>query len=665
MSWPEDLKRVRLRLAACFFTSLVVAFLLLRLVLFFCFHPTKQLGMWPILEAFLIGFHLDLVVALLITLPVFGILSLLRARWFLPGWRRRLLQALFCFFWTGEIFLLVTEFYFFQEFRSRFNTVAVDYLLYPHEVFINIWDVYPVARVVAACAGLALLWLWGANRLFPSGAGAGRMRRGRLRPFAVAFAAAALLLPTIGFKEATFSGERFLNEVANNGAVSFVSAAVTRHLDFSAFYRTLSLPEAYRRTRALIKEPKGEFAEGGRTIRRHMPGDPSRPKLNVVILLEESLGSEFWGSLGRKSRTLTPEMDRLAAREGLLFTNIYASGNRTVRGMEGVLCSFPPLPGDSVVVRDLSDNVETIGRVLKRDGYQTLFMYGGRALFDGMRSFTEHNGYDRVIERKDFPNPTFTTVWGVCDEDLYSRAIEEFRAMAKTGRPFHATLLSVSNHKPFTYPKGRIPENPDERKRENAVKYADYALGRFFDAARQESFYTNTIFVVVADHGARVYGSQEIPIHSYEIPLLIAGPAVVKSPARIGCLGGQMDVAPTILGMIGRPYESMFYGRDLLHTSAEHAHVLLNHNRDIGMYRDRCLVVLGLNKTVQFYEGDPKQREMTLLQKPGPVQTETEIDTIALFETADDLYMHRRYRMDHPALVTEAKLADAAARKRP
>src|SRR6266404_8602196 len=168
-------------------------------------------------------------------------------------------------------------------------------------------------------------------------------------------------------------------------------------------------------------------------------------------------------------------MDKLALEEGILFTNLYASGNRTVRGFEGALSSFPPLPGDSIVKRDLSDNVETVARVLRRDGYSTLFLYGGRGLFDGMRSFAVRNGYDRFIEQKHFEHPAFTTVWGVCDEEVFMQAINEFRSLAEKGQPFLGTILSVSNHKPYTYPKGRIPEDPAQQTRENAVKYSDFA----------------------------------------------------------------------------------------------------------------------------------------------------------------------------------------------
>ena len=359
------------------------------------------------------------------------------------------------------------------------------------------------------------------------------------------------------------SEDRTLNEIANDGAISFFTAAWTRSLDYPAFYKTLPRDEAYARVHRLLASTNATFVGDNFSIERKISGDSHRPRLNVVILLEESLGSEFWGCLGR-TNTLTPEMDRLATQEGLLFDNIYASGNRTVRGMEGALSSFPPLPGDSIVHRDRSENVETIARVLKRDGYNTMFLYGGHALFDNMKAFLIANGFDRIVDEKDFPNPSFANVWGVADEDLYAGAIRQFRALSQTNKPFFATILSVSNHKPYTYPLGRIPENPNGT-RANVVKYTDWCLGQFFKAAKQEAFWTNTIFAVVADHGARVYGSQDIPIFSYEIPLVILGPAVAPQPQRRHATGCSLDLPPTILGLIGRPYESLFLGRDLLH----------------------------------------------------------------------------------------------------
>ncbi len=638
-------KRSRWGFAAFFLLSLFVAFSCLRLLLLLKFKPAGLLSPGEVAQMFLIGARNDLFVGLLMTMPLLLWLLMIPDRWFRARWHRVLFRLGFILFWAVEVFLLAAEFYFFDEFKSRFNTVAVDYLLYPYEVFVNIWASYPVPVVVTVCVACSLAWFYLAERLFATmWAQPGSFRARAIPPAAVIFAC-ALLRPTIGLKGTHFSHDRVMNELANNGAISLVAAAWTHNLDFAAFYKTITKAEAYERVRKMMAAPDVEFKGSGENLERKIAGDPNKPKLNVVIFLEESLGSDFWGSLGRKKTTLTPEMDKLAAEEGMLFANIYASGNRTVRGFEGVLSSFPPLPGDSIVKRDLSDNVETIARVLKRDGYSTVFLYGGRGLFDGMRSFAIHNGYDRFIEQKDFPNPTYTTVWGVCDEDLFGRAIEEFRELSKSRKPFCATLLSVSNHKPFGYPEGRIPEKPD-RHRSNAVKYSDYSLGKFFREARKEPFWTNTIFVVVADHGARVYGKQSIPIHSYEIPLLIAGPAAVKTPGRVPHLGSQLDVAPTILGLLGRPYETLFFGHDLLKSPPENERAFLNHNRDIGMLARDRLVVLGLMQGEEFYEGDPKKVDMKPLAQPTDADRELQKDAIAIYQVADDLYVHKKYHLD-------------------
>jgi phosphoglycerol transferase MdoB-like AlkP superfamily enzyme len=648
LSWRQS----RYGFVAFNLVSLLVAWTVLRMVLLLVFK-SAAFSSGEAARILLTGLQRDLFAGLVVSLPLLTWMLLFPERWVLTRWYRLLFLAGTFLFWFLQVFLLFVEFFFFDEFKSRFNTVAVDYLWYPQEVFVNIWESYHVGIVVAICLVMAVGWLLMAHWLF------GHMwerrfdARARFFHFAAAIALALGLARTFPLKAANVSADRTLNEIANNGVLSFGVAAQTRHLDFAAFYKTLPKAEAYERTRRLLTETNSQFVQAGQSIRREVSGDPSRPRLNVVIFLEESLGSEFWGCLGRKD-SLTPEMDKLALEEGLLFTNLYACGNRTVRGMEGVLSSMPPLPGDSIVRRDRSDNVETVARVLKRDGYASVFLYGGRGFFDNMRSYAVRNGYDRFIEQKHFSKPTFTTGWGVCDEDIFERAIQEFREMAKTGQPFFATILSVSNHRPYTYPKGRIPEDPDKKWRTHAVKYSDYALGKFFREAKHEAFWTNTIFAVVADHGARVYGKQSIPIKSYEIPLVILGPAAVKAPARIGQLGCSLDVSPTLLGLLGRPYQTMFFGRDLLKSQSSEGRAWLNHNRDIGMLTQDRMVVLGLLQAVEFYQGDPRRAEITPFSRPTNSDRELEKDAIAVYQVADDLYTSQSFRIDGAPVRTNA-----------
>src|SRR5258706_3373891 len=373
-------KQSRYGFAAFYFLSLLLGWFVLRLVLFFTFKPAGVPGS-DILRAFLSGLHRDFFAALVETIPLLFWLLIVPERWFPARWHRILLLGGCFVLLFAQIFVLFVEYFFFEEFKSRVNTVAVDYLIYPQEVFVNIWESYHVGVIVLSCLVLSLGWIFAARKLFVRMWERPFSAKSRLLVFVIAILVAAALVPTLDLKAARVSNDRTLNELANNGAIAFVAAARTRHLDYGAFYKTLPHEEAYQRMRRILAQKQTQFEGEGETIRRRVAGDAARPRLNVVIFLEESLGSEFLGCLGR-SKNLTPEMDKLAAAEGMLFTNIYACGNRTVRGMEGVLSSFPPLPGDSIVKRDLSDNVETIARVLKRDGYSTVFVYGGRRIFD-------------------------------------------------------------------------------------------------------------------------------------------------------------------------------------------------------------------------------------------------------------------------------------------
>ena len=675
---PKDFpwKRSRYGFAAFLLFSLLASCFILRAVLFIKFGRREPVSFGTFAEMFLVGVQQDLLAGLVMVLPLLFWLWITPDHRFEARWHRVAFIGGFFVFWSVQIFLYFTEFYFFDEFKSRFNTVAVDYLLYPTEVVGNIRDSYPFKTIVLICCVLSAIWVFFTFRYYrqmwiqPSAVGSRFLHLvGGIVLCAAVWMGSNVPGPHVpdftGFnlrsfyawflstlQVSHFSTDRVVNEIASNGSVSFAAALFTHNLDYSGHYRTIPRDEAYSRVRKLLTAPGVEFLGDGTNLRRKVAGDTRRPKLNVVILLEESLGSEFWGCLGR-SNTLTPHMDQLATEEGLLFTNLYACGNRTVRGFEGVFSSFPPLPGDSIVKRDRSDNVESIARILRRDGYTNVFLYGGRGIFDGMRSYALNNGWDRFLEHNppfhdDFPQATFTTIWGVCDEEVYARGIQEFRKLNETGKPFLGTILTVSNHKPYTYPAGRIKDDPllPKPTREKVVKYTDWCLGQFFEKVKSEAFWTNTIFVVIADHGARVYGRQDIPIHSYEIPLVILGPAAVKKPQRVGMLGNSLDVSPTILGLIGRPYQTLFFGRDLLHDPPEGARALLNHNRDIGMFADDRMVVLGLQNTVKFYEGNPKTTDLKAPAKVTPEYQELEKDATAIYQVADELYMKRLYRID-------------------
>ncbi|MCW5669868.1 MAG: sulfatase-like hydrolase/transferase [Hydrogenophaga sp.] len=307
--------------------------------------------------------------------------------------------------------------------------------------------------------------------------------------------------------------------------------------------------------------PPSAFTDPASPLRHPLVSQHPRERpLNLVIVLEESLGAEFVGRLG--GLPLTPHLDRLGD-EGIWFDNLYATGTRSVRGIEAVVAGFPPTSAVSTVKLARSQrDFFTLASFLKPKGYESTFFYGGESHFDNMRSYFMGNGFDRVVEQKDMPAGAFMATWGASDGDLLDVAHERF-SQQPADKPFFALVFSSSNHAPFEFPDGgfELYEQPKNTVN-NAVKYADHALGRFFEKAKKSAYWDNTLFLVVADHNSRVYGPSVIPIERFHIPGVILGGAV-RSPERIRTVASQIDLAPTLISMMGLSGDVPLTGRDL------------------------------------------------------------------------------------------------------
>lgn len=538
----------------------------------------------------------------------------------------------------GLLYLAPVEYFFFDEFNARFNFVAVSYLLYPHEVFVNIWESYPVGRTLTAIAVITVGVMASAYRPLMRSFEAPTRLRQRALPFLLLLGGAGVVYAGLDMTTGQYSTNRVANEIARNGVYAFFYALLHNDLDYNQYYVTVDPTEAQARVRRMVAQPNATFlADADNPIARHVtyPGQPK--PLNVVVLAQESLGADFVGAYGDR-RGLTPNIDALAAR-GLMFSNVYATGTRTIRGLEAIVASFPPIPGESIVKRSRSRDIFTWGTVMRDNGYASLFFYGGYSSFDYMGPFFGANGFD-VVDRADIPDPAFSNIWGVSDEDLYRHALDVFDRKHRDGEKFFAVIMSTSNHKPFTFPAGIPGVAPEGGGREAGVRYADYALGRFFDMVRAKPYFADTLFVIVGDHGARVYGREEIPMRSYELPLIVYAPKHVK-PARVGALTSQIDIAPTVLGLLNVSYDSVFFGRDVLHDDGDRRYALLSHNRDVALYHDQSLVVLGIQRAVGTYHYDKISNE----QQPIRHDADNVRDAASLFQTAYNLYRDGQYRL--------------------
>jgi phosphoglycerol transferase MdoB-like AlkP superfamily enzyme len=342
-------------------------------------------------------------------------------------------------------------------------------------------------------------------------------------------------------------------------------------------------------------------------------------------------------AMAEQNYQMTPFLDAFA-RQGLFFNRAYATGTRTVRGLEAISASFPPIPSESIIKRPGSDTIATWGKVMQENGYHTSFLYGGYGQFDNMNAYFKGNGF-AISDRLDIQDPIFTNIWGVSDQDLFRHACSYFDTLSRQKKPFFSLIMTTSNHSPYTFPAGIPGVAAKGGGRNEGVLYADYSLAGFFAAAQKHSWYADTLFVIVADHGARVYGEAQIPLASYEIPLLITAPKYIP-PRQIQTPISQMDIAPTVLGLLGLPYTAPFLGRDVLAQHANPPTLLFNHNHDVALYTDDKLVVLGLHNQVNTYRYRLGSKKFT---KTADKEALTDLAT-AYYQCAFELFTEHRYQ---------------------
>ncbi len=607
-------------------------------------HAEVDLTLIEYAKLFGVGLSFDVFVSLIGAVPVGWHLALYRERFVESPFGRRLLWGFLGAQLFGVLFVCVAEWFFFEEFSSRPNYLAFEYIVYPHEVMTNVWQSYPVVPLVLVMASLTGAMIWVLHRSVGHLNAARIPLSRRIGFFVTHLALIAALLPYVRFNNIDISQNRVANEIAGNGWFSFGYYAWTCRYDYSHFYTTVVYDDAVAEVRDILDGPKVNFTESDSRnaevpLDRVIHSETPRRDWNVVLVFEESFGSDFVGALG-DDRGLSPSFDALT-KEGLLFDNFYATGNRTARALEAVLAGFPPIPTEAILKRDHSSRIYTLAHALGERGYSRTFVSGGRGIFDGVRPFMMSNGFEHFVEQKDYDNPAFVNAWGVSDEDTLNRALAECDKQHASGKPFFVSALTVSNHRPFTYPDGRIDLPSSQQKRENAVKYADWALGEFFRQARQRPFYKNTLFVVLGDHGARVFGAALFPMKSYRVPLVMIRPDGEGAGQRHSTLGCSMDVATTILGLLGGDYRTVFYGQDMLQTPPHLGRAIMQHNHDLAwLTSNDQLFVLGLKRSRELFELQKPSFELRRLQTPQDAPTLKSL--ISLFQVANRMYYEER-----------------------
>ena len=520
--------------------------------------------------------------------------------WVIPQkwWRHPLQRFLLTGFLTLVTclawFTVIAEYLFWQEFSTRFNFISVDYLIYTTEVIDNIVQSYPLWKIGGAVLAATVLTLAGFFRIGLMNWQEKPESCGWKIPLAAAVAVLLSFL-LLGQGPRNQFVNNYLRELASNGPYQFWAAFRNNELDYNQFYATLPESDVDAILRTELAASNAEFiSKAPMDIRRRITAEGPEKKWNVILLTVESLSAEFLEYFGN-DRGLTPNLDALI-RESLFFENFYSMGTRSVRGLEAMTLSIPATPGRAIVKRMGREKDHwALGRVLAEKGYRAYFVYGGRGFFENMNAFFDGNGYEIVDQTTvDKKAITFKTAWGMCDENLLDQVLALADRDHAAKQPFFQHVFTTSNHRPFTYPEGRI-DIASGTGRDGAVKYTDYAIGRFFQQAWLKPWFENTLFLIVADHQASSAGREELPVNRYHIPFYVYAPSLIK-PDKSAGLASQMDIAPTIMGLLNMSYLSCWYGKDLMRDKPGRA--IISNYQKLGLYDQKNLSILETGRKI-------------------------------------------------------------------
>lgn len=549
-------------------------------------------------------------IARLLSLLLLGAFCL---RLFIPNIRKGWCKAGLLFTMGLYIFLMIvnaiSECVFWNEFGVRYNFIAVDYLVYTNEVIGNIMESYPIVPMFLGVFLVAVLICW---RLFrrkdfsESGNGGAVPFLATFVIYAVLFAGSFFWL-RFSYRNLQ-SSNNYATELQCNGCWNFLEAYSSSTLEYDRFYQMLPEDEAQGLKLALCGQVPVREEAGSAVRQADQPADAavrmirdSVPPVrkNIVMITVESLSADFLAAYGNEDG-ITPNLDTLIEKS-LVFDNLYAAGNRSVRGLEALTLCIPPSAGESLIKRPDNAGLFSTGTVLRENGYTTSFIYGGDSYFDNMRAYFSGNGFE-IIDKYCYPKEdiTFSNIWGTCDEDSYRVALKEFDKKAESGTPFHAIIFTISNHRPYTFPEGKITYDGEMKSRSAAVKYTDFAIGQFLAEASRKPWFGNTVFVIVADHCASSAGKTSIPVDKYHIPAIVYSPGFIQ-PRRVEKLCSQIDLMSTIFSLLHFSYDSKFYGRDILAPDYNQRAFMATY-QDLGYYSDDVLTVLSPVRRIRQFD---------------------------------------------------------------
>ncbi len=353
---------------------------------------------------------------------------------------------------------------------------------------------------------------------------------------------------TMNISRVYFSNNMFLNHAAVNPLFNLLESSTRSEINKDK-YRFMTNEEAKQMMCNLLSSEDT-------TAARRLP----IPHPNIIMVILESFSATMIESLGGV-KGVTPNLDRYGEK-GIYFKNAYGSSFRTDRGVVSVLSGYPAQPTTSIMkIPQKTENLPSLSKALQPEGYQMTFYYGGDENFTSMRSYLVSSGFHERISQSDFPLKQQSSSWGVPDEFLFQKVLEDLTN--SPSQPFFKAMLTLSSHPPFDVPGTKKFDNEVL----NAMAYTDSCLGFFLDSLRTLPLWKNTLVILVADH-SMIYPS-DLPNHlplRYQIPIIFTGGVIQQGENRHNIVS-QIDIVPTVLSLLGLPATDFPFGKNMLDTN--------------------------------------------------------------------------------------------------
>ncbi|MFW2569061.1 LTA synthase family protein [Aliarcobacter butzleri] len=603
------------------------------------FERFNDISFFESLLTFIYGLRMDtIVICIILVIPT--IFLAITPKIF-SNFISKFLNIYILFFVVIALFIECASFPFFAQYDLRPNYLFIEYLEYPQEVTSLLFKDYKFQFIAVFILIIVTIKIYSKSKFinFEQVFKQNYISR-------ILILAPILLVLFLGIRsslghrpvnisDALYSENRVINEITKNSlhSLGYAYYSNKKAENNISKYGKIDIKEAYKvASLAIGIDYKDEKKPFYREVKSKLA---SKKQKNLVIFIEESMGAQFTGFIGKQN--FTPNLDNLA-QDYLSFTNLYSNGTRSVRGLAALTSGTLPINGIEVIKRNKSqEDYFTIASLLKPYGYKSSFIYGGEARFDNMKGWYLGNGFDEVIEQKDFKNPIFTSTWGVSDEDLVIKANEKFKSYYENNEKFVSVMFSSSNHMPFELPDGKIEfeKNIPKNSVENAIKYADFAIGKFFELAKKEDYFKDTVFVVIADHNVRVYGDQIVPIDMFQIPAVIVSSDI---PHQIFTnLTSQADVLATALDLIGIDLSYPILGNSIFKDNKKNINLMIFD--EIYAYRKEDKVaILVPNMPIKTY----LYKDKKLIEIENDLVLEKE--ALALIYVLDDMYKNKSYK---------------------